>query len=89
MDMKLNLKHHTIHCISAGASFKTLTGFTLSEFATIFRDVLDDMKIVWPRCPVSAEENAPQKPYGTLRFKLFLAFYRLRRYLSYQAMEVP
>ena len=86
-DITFELRHHNIHCISVGSSFYTITGHTLEEFGRLFADLVPEMKRLWPNCPATCEPGERPK-FGELRFKLFLALYRLRRYQSYSAMEV-
>ncbi len=69
------------------SSFKTVTGCTLEEFGRLFAMLLPRMRTTWPRCPPTCEPDERPKQ-GELRFKLFLALHRLRRYSSYSAMEV-
>ena len=81
------LKHHTIHCLSVTASFSNVTGVSIEEFGRLFADLLPDLRAKWPNCPPTAgPDEHPQ--FGTLRFKLFLTLFRVRRYQPYESMEV-
>ena len=86
-DIKMNRKHHTIHCLSVSATFVNLTGLTMAQFSKLFAATLSTLKHTWPNCPVACPEGM-NPGFGTLRFKLFLSLYRLRRYEPYTAMEV-
>jgi len=78
------LRHHTIHCLSVTASFFNVTGMSIEEFGLLFADLLPDLRAKWPNCPPTAGPDE----FGTLRFKLFLTLFCLRRYQPYQSMEV-
>ncbi len=80
------LRHHTIHCLSDTASFSNVTGMSIED-GLLFADLLPDLRAKWPNCPPTAGPDEHPE-FGTLRFKLFLTLFRLRRYQPYQSMEV-
>jgi len=57
---------------------------SIEEFGLLFADLLPDLRAKWPNCPPTAGPDE----FGTLRFKLFLTLFCLRRYQPYQSMEV-
>jgi hypothetical protein len=62
-------------------------GVSIEEFGRLFADLLPDLRAKWPNCPPTAgPDEHPQ--FGTLRFKLFLTLFRVRRYQPYESMEV-
>ena len=81
------LRHHTIHCLSVTASFSNVTRMSIEEFGLLFAVLLPDLRAKWPNCPPTAGPDEHPE-FGTLRFKLFLTLFRLRRYQPYQSMEV-
>jgi hypothetical protein len=85
-DLKAGMKHLDIHCITLGSGFSTLCGFTIEEFGCLFTYLAPSLQIAFPYSPLILAPDQKSKACS-IRFKLFLALFRLKVGLSSRSME--
>jgi hypothetical protein len=86
-DLGSGYQHKDIHCISflSGEDFQSIIGIPLSHFGNLFESLLPVLKKAFPKSPVTLSRDEVSDTCS-IRFKLFLCFYRLKTGSSHHLM---
>lgn len=61
-NLSSGLKHNSMHCLTAGTHFPSITGFTLNEFSLLFAKLRSKLREAFPteaQTPLSVPKTRP------------------------------